>query len=53
LTGVLSIGNPSRGFSTLLSFEKDKEFRRLRTATKDSVFGNCEPLKSLDANNKS
>ena len=36
--------------SPFLRFMKEKEFRCLRTATKDSVFGNCKPLKRLDLN---
>ena len=36
--------------SPFLRFMKHKEFRRLRTATKDAVFGNCKPLKRLDLN---
>ena len=36
--------------SPFLRFMKQKEFRCLRTATKDAVFGNCKPLKRLDLN---
>ena len=36
--------------SPFLRFMKHKEFRCLRTATKDAVFGNCKPLKRLDLN---
>jgi len=59
-SGGSPLGNPLRGFptknipleyfSTLLRFVEHKLFRRLRTATKGSAFGNCKLLKKLEQN---